>query len=446
MHIADRTTLTSDVTDLSDLKEALNNLPPVDTGEQIVGLPQEKRALVFRLLNKEYAIKVFEYLPHEVQEDLLGALYDQQVRQLVDSMSPDDRAILFDELPAKVVQRLLQQLSPGERAATATILGYPDGTAGRIMTTEYVRLKEGLTVEEAVNKIRLQDRDKETVYYAYVTDDNRHLVSVVSLRQLLFSIPGARIREIASDRILKVHTETPQGEVAQMMRRYDLIAIPVVDRENRLVGIITIDDILDVVEEEATEDFQRLAGGGGDERALCSPLVTLRKRLPWLLGNVGLYVGAASVIAPFQNIIAVIPVLAVIMPILSNSSGNVAIQSLTVTVRGLGVGEVTPKDTLRLVRKELIAGLGIACALGISLAVLSLLWSAQQYWWIAGVAAVVMAFNVLVAAAMGTMLPMILKRFDLDPALISGPLLTTVLDAIGFLSFLALVEAVGSLM
>jgi magnesium transporter len=439
MSIAERTNFTTVVTDLGDLKEALNELPPVDTGDEIAELPQEKRAIAFRLLNKEKAIKVFEYLPHEIQEELLGALFDQQVRQLVDSMSPDDRAFLFDELPAKVVQRLLQQLSPSERAATATILGYPEGTAGRIMTTEYVRLKEGLTVEEAVNKIRLQDRDKETIYYAYVTDENRRLVSVVSLRQLLFSIPTALIRDIASERVLKVQTETPQEEVAQVMKRYDLIALPVVDREDRLVGIVTIDDILDIVEEEATEDFQRLAGGAGDEQALCSPVITLRKRLPWLLANIGLYIGAASVIAPFQDTISLIPVLAVIMPILSNSSGNVAIQALTVTVRGLGVGEVTPNDTVRLVRKELLAGFGIALALGLALAVLSVLWSEREQSWIAIVAAIVMGINVLIAGTMGTVLPMVLKTLRLDPALISGPLLTTVLDVIGFLSFLVLV-------
>jgi magnesium transporter len=430
-----------DLTDFNQLKSELNRLPPVDVGDYIAELPPDKQAIAFRLLNKNHAIDVFEYLPADVQESLLNSLQDLQIAQIVEAMSPDDRVELFDELPAGVVQRLLRQLSPSERQATATILGYAEGTAGRVMTTEYVQLRQGLTVGEALHKIRLQDRDKETIYYAYVTDDNRKLVRVVSLRQLLFTIPEVSIKDIASDRVVKVSTETPQEEVAQLMKRYDLIALPVVDREERLVGIITIDDVVDILEEEATEDIQKLAGvSGGDEAALSPPLVTLRKRLPWLLGNIGLYIGAAGAIAPFQGVISLVPVLAVIMPILSNTSGNVAIQALSVTVRGLGVGEVTPKDTLKILHKEVMAGLGTALALGLALGILSLIWSPPQERWVSIVAASVMAVNVFVAATLGTLLPMGLKRLNLDPALISGPLLTTILDAVGFLTFLSLIS------
>jgi len=430
-----------DITDLNHLKSELNRLPAVDVGDYITQLSSERRAIAFRLLKKDQAIAVFEYLPPEVQEELLGSLHDTQVFQIVEAMSPDDRAVLFDELPAGVVKRLLQQLSPQERQATATILGYPEYTAGRVMTTEYVRLRQGLTVGEALNKIRQSDRDKETIYYAYVTDDNRKLVSVVSLRQLLFTIPDVLIRDIASDRVIKARTEMSQEEVAQLMKRYDLIALPVVDREDRLVGIITIDDVVDILEEEATQDIQKLAGvSGGDEAALSAPQVTIRKRLPWLLGNIGLYVGAASAIAPFQSVISLVPVLAVIMPILSNTSGNVAIQALSVTVRGLGVGEVTPLDTLKILRKEILAGLGTALALGLALGILSLIWSPPKDRWVALVAATVMVVNVFIAATLGTLLPMGLKRLKLDPALISGPLLTTILDAVGFLTFLSLIS------
>mgnify|MGYP005840500629 CR=1 FL=1 len=397
-------------------------------------------AIAFRLLNKHQATDVFEYLPPDVQEELINSLHDVQVVQIVENMSPDDRAELFDELPAKVVKRLLQQLSPEQRQVTATILGYPEGTAGRVMTTEYVRLREGLTVGEALSKIRRQDEDKETIYYAYVTDDNRKLVSVVSLRQLLFTFPDVLIRDIAGDHVVKVKTETPQEEVARVMKRYDLIALPVVDWEDRLVGIITIDDVVDIIEEEATEDIQKLAGVSGDEAALSPPQITIRKRLPWLLGNIALYIGAASAIAPFQGVISVVPVLAVIMPILSNTSGNVAIQALSVTVRGLGVGEVTPMDTMKILRKEILAGLGTALALAITLGTLSLIWSPAPERWVSVVAATVMAVNVFIAATLGTVLPMTLKRLNLDPALISGPLLTTTLDAIGFFTFLSMIS------
>ncbi|MBD2070575.1 magnesium transporter [Leptolyngbya sp. FACHB-671] len=429
-----------DIQDFNRLKLELNYLPAVDVGDYITELPPERQAIAFRLLNKIQATEVFEYLPPEVQESLISSLQDAQVHQIIEAMRPDDRAELFDELPARIVRRLLAQMSSGERQATATILGYPEGTAGRAMTTEYVRLRQGLTVGEALSKIRQSDQDKETVYYAYVTDDERRLVRVISLRQLLFSIPDALIRDVASDRVIKAYTTMPQEEVAQLMKRYDLLALPVVDREDRLVGIITIDDVIDILEEEATEDIQKLAGVSGDEAALSPPAVTIRKRLPWLLGNIGLYIGAASAIAPFQQVISVVPVLAVIMPILSNTSGNVAIQALSVTVRGLGIGEVTPKDTVRILRKELLAGLGTALALGFTLAVLSLIWSAPQERWVGAVAGSVMVINVFVAATAGTLLPMGLKRLNLDPALISGPLLTTTLDAIGFLTFLGLVS------
>ncbi|MBW4498053.1 MAG: magnesium transporter [Scytonema hyalinum WJT4-NPBG1] len=429
-----------DIADLNQLKLDLNCLQPVDAGEYITQLPKQQRAIAFRLLNKHQAIDVFEYLPPEVQEEIINSLHDVQVAQIVEAMSPDERAELFDELPAGVVKRLLQELSPEQRQATATILGYSEGTAGRVMTTEYVRLRQGLTVGEALSKIRCQDEDKETIYYAYVTDDNRKLVSVVSLRQLLFTFPDVLIRDIASDRVIKVKTEMPQEEVARIMQRYDLIAVPVVDREDRLVGIITIDDVVDILQEEATEDIQKLAGVSGDEAALSPPQVTIRKRLPWLLGNIGLYIGAASAIAPFQSVISHVPVLAVIMPILSNTSGNVAIQALSVTVRGLGVGEVTPLDTMKILRKEMLAGLGTAIALGTALGTLSLIWSPGPERWVSIVAATVMIVNVFIAASLGTVLPMSLKRLNLDPALISGPLLTTTLDAIGFFTFLSMIS------
>ncbi|AFZ04440.1 magnesium transporter [Calothrix sp. PCC 6303] len=430
-----------DINDLNQLKGDLNRLPPVDVGECIAQLPKEQRAIAFRLLNKSQAIDVFEYLPPEIQEELINSLHDVHVVQIVEAMSPDDRAELFDELPAKVVKRLLQELSLEQRHATATILGYPEGTAGRLMTTEYVWLREGLTVGEALSKIRRQDEDKETIYYAYVTDNNRKLVRVVSLRQLLFTFPDVLIREIASERVIKVRTETLQEEVAQIMKRYDLIAMPVVDREDRLVGIITIDDVVDILEEEATEDIQKLAGvGSGDEGALSAPIVTLRNRLPWLLGIMCLYIGASSAIAPFQPTIAAVPVLAVIMPLFSNTGGTVGIQALTVTIRGLGIGEVTPKDTFRILRKELTAGLGTAITLGITMVLLSLIWAPPQERWVSVIAGMVMMINTLVAVTLGTLLPMGLKRMKLDPALVSGPLVTTLLDAIGFMIFLTMIS------
>lgn len=430
----------SEISDWNRLKIELNQMPAVDVGDFIVDLPPERRAIAFRLLKKDQATDVFEYLPPDVREELIGSLHDAHISHIVEAMRPDDRAELFDELPAGVVRRLIQDLSPTERQATATILGYAEGTTGRLMTTEYVRLRQGLTVAEALSKIRLNDQDKETVYYAYVTDNNRKLVQVVSLRQLLFSLPNALIGDIASDRVIKVYTETPQEEAAQLMKRYDLLALPVVDREERLVGIITIDDMVDVLEEEATEDIQKMAGvTSGDESSLSHPLQKIRNRLPWLVGIMALYIGASSAIAPFQNTIAMVPVLAVIMPLFSNTGGTVGIQALTVTVRSLGVGEVSPQDTFKILAKELLAGLGIALALGLTMVILALIWTKPEERWVAVVAGLVMATNSLVAVTLGALLPMVMKRLKLDPALVSGPLVTTTLDTFGFILFLSLI-------
>lgn len=430
----------SQVTDLNQLKSELNNLPAVDVGDYISELPAERRAIVFRLLNKDRAIDVFEYLPPEIQEELIESLHDTQVCQLIEAMSPDDRVALFDELPAGVVKRLLPQLSPEERQATATIIGYPDGTAGRVMTTEYVRLRQGLTVGEALAKMKQSDRDKETVYYAYVTDDRRRLMQVVSLRQLVFTLPDTPIVDIASDRVIKTYTETPQEEVARQMQRYDLIAVPVVDREDRLVGIVTIDDVVDILQEAATEDIQKLAGvAGGEDSSLSSPWEKLRNRFPWLLAIMALYIGASSSIAPFQDTIAKVPVLAVIMPLFSNTGGAVGTQSLTVTIRSLGVGEVTTDDTLKILGKEVLAGLGTAIGLGSTMMLLALIWTPPSQRWVAIVAGTVMAVNTLIAVTLGTVLPMGFKRINQDPALISGPLITTLLDTIGFIMFLSLI-------
>lgn len=430
----------SEIQDLNRLKLELIQMPPVDVGDYIADLPVDQRALTFRLLSKDQATDVFEYLEPDVREELIGALHDTHVCQIVEGMRPDDRAELFDELPAGIVKRLIRQLSPAERQATDLILGYSDGMAGRVMTTEYVQLREGLTVEEAIAKIRANDQDKETIYYAYVTDNNRKLVRVVSLRQLFFSLPTAFVRDIASDRVIKVTTEMPQEEVAMVMKRYDLLAVPVVDREDRLVGIVTIDDVMDILEEEATEDIQRMAGvASGDESSLSPPLEKLRNRLPWLLGVMALYIGASSSISPFQDTIQKIPVLAVIMPLFSNTGGTVGIQAMTVTIRSIGLGEVTPDDTLKVLKQELLAGLGTAVALGGTMILLALIWTKPEERWVALIAGAVMSSNTLVAVTLGTLLPIGFKRLNLDPALISGPLVTTMLDTIGFIMFLTLI-------
>lgn len=426
---------------LTAVKGQVNSMHAPDVAELIHDLESKHQAILFRLLEKELAIEVFEELESFVQQSLLEGMSVSQVKELLHEMSSDDRANLFDEMPAKVVQKFLGQISIKDRQETLSILGYNPDSAGRLMTLEYVILKEQHTVASAIEKIKRQDFDKETVYYAYVTTGDRKILGVVSLKQLLFGESDDKIIDIARTNVIKVTTNTEREEVANIMMRYDLLAIPVVDKEERLVGIITIDDVIDIVEEEATEDFKKIIGGSAEEELTGDALHTISKRLPWLLLNIALYVLASSVVSPFQDLISLIPVIAVILPMMSNSSGNVAIQVLTITVRGLATDSIKVSDAFRVIRKELLASVGIAVGLGVFVGLISMLWiDNEKNYIIAPLAAFIMGANALMASVLGVTVPVVLKKFRLDPALVSGPVLTTVLDALGFLTFLSTIE------
>ncbi|HEY9846604.1 MAG TPA: magnesium transporter, partial [Candidatus Caenarcaniphilales bacterium] len=266
-------------------KTLLMPVQPADIAEAIEGLPEAMQAIAFRLLSKDEAIAVYEYLDSGVQQALIEEFKRQDVHDIVDKMSPDDRARLFDELPAKVVSRLLGQLSPMERQATALLLGYQPGTAGRIMTPEYISLKEGWTASQTLERIRSVAKVSETVYYLYVTDAARRLTGILSLRDLVTAQPAQTIGEVMTRDALYVHTDTDQEEVARMIQRYDFLAVPVVDAEQRLVGIITVDDVMDILEQETTEDIYTLGGGiqsGGDSYFQTNLLIVARRRVVWL--------------------------------------------------------------------------------------------------------------------------------------------------------------------
>ncbi|NER31762.1 MAG: magnesium transporter, partial [Symploca sp. SIO1C4] len=252
---------------LEGAKALLVPVQPVDIAEAIEGLPEAMQVIAFRLLSKAEAIEVYEYLDSSVQQSLIEEFKRQEVIDIVDKMSPDDRVRLFDELPAKVVRRLLEQLSPKERQATAQLLGYEPDTAGRIMTPEYISLKETLTIGETLERIRSLAKVTEMIYYLYVTDAARRLTGIVSLRDLVISSPEKTLGEIMTRDVVYVNTGTDQEEVARLIQRYDFLAVPIVDREQRLVGIVTVDDVIDILEEETTEDIYALGGGvqsGGD--------------------------------------------------------------------------------------------------------------------------------------------------------------------------------------
>ncbi|MFP4651963.1 MAG: magnesium transporter, partial [Phormidium sp.] len=327
---------------LNDAKLLLVPVQAVDVAEVIGDLPENLHAIAFRLLPKDEATEVYEHLDRSVQQALLEEFKNQEVRELVEQMSPDDRARLFDELPAKVVRQLLTHLSPNEREATSLLLGYQPDTAGRIMTPEYISLKEHLTVNAALERIRRLADTTETVYALYVTDAARHLTGILSLRDLVVAQPEQTVGEIMNRDAVFVHTSTDQEEVARTIQRYDFLAVPVVDSEQRLVGIVTVDDIIDVIERETTEDIYALGGlqSDGEDYFQMNLFRVSRQRASWLLILLVTNVLTSAVIRANEGTLKQLVGLAMFIPLLIGTGGNVGTQSSTVIIRGLNMDKI----------------------------------------------------------------------------------------------------------
>lgn len=438
---------------LAGAKTLLGPVQPIDIAEAIEGLPDTMHALVFRLLSKAEAIEVYECLDSSVQQSLIEEFKRQDLLEIVDKMSPDDRARLFDELPAKVVTRLLEQLSLSERKATALLLGYSPNTAGRIMTPEYISLKEGFTVQEALERIRRLASITETVYYLYVTDAARRLTGILSLRDLVVSQPSQTIGEVMTRESVSVHTDTDQEEVARTIQRYDFLAVPVVDSEERLVGIVTVDDVIDILEEEATEDIYTLGGlqSGGDNYFQTNLLTVTRRRITWLLVLFLTNTVTATIIQSYGGVIGKVEavvgqagVLAAFIPLLTGTGGNVGAQSSTVVIRGLNTEELQAKGSLKVIGREALAG----AILGLSLSVVTMLWAlfflGQTLPISLAVGISLFAIAVL-ASVSGASLPFLFRTLGFDPALMSAPFITTAVDVLGVLIYFNLVRVIMQL-
>lgn len=352
---------------LPGAKALLVPVQPVDIAEAIERLPETMQAIAFRLLSKDEAIEVYEHLDSRVQQALIKQFKQQEVLDIVDQMSPDDRARLFDELPAKVVRRLIEQLSPTERQATTQLLGYKANTAGRIMTPEYISLKEEMTVTQALERIRRLANVTETIYYLYVTDAARHLTGILSLRHLVTAQTEQTIGEIMTREVVFVYTTTDQEEVAEIIQHYDFIALPVVDTEKRLVGIVTVDDVIDVLEQETTEDIYTLGGlqAGGDNYFQTNLLSVARKRVGWLLILLVTNTATSAVIRGQEDVLERVVALAAFIPLLIDTGGNVGAQSSTVVIRGLNTKDVRLDQALRIIQREASAGLLLGLMLGV---------------------------------------------------------------------------------
>ena len=348
------------------MKTFLSQKNPTDLADVLPSLPATEYALFFRLLEKSKAVEVFENLEFEDQQKLLAGFRDEQVRDLVEHMSPDDRANLLDELPARVAKRLVRMLSPAERQATSLLLGYKEDTAGRIMTPEYISLKTYLQVSEALAKIRRIGLDKETVYYCYVIDEQRQLLGIVTLKDLVLADPEAKIGDIMHQDAVFVHTDDDQEEVARQIRKYDLLAMPVVDREDRLVGIITHDDVMDIMEEETTEDIYRLGAVPVPEQSYFKArmLTVATHRVGWLLVLLLTNTLTGSIIMEQNALLQSVVALAAFVPLLIGSGGNIGSQTSTVMVRGLALQEVTFQNAFQMLVREVGIGVILGTLLG----------------------------------------------------------------------------------
>ncbi len=424
----------SDEGNLPALKEHLHG-HPVDIATIINELEPSQRVLIFRLLPKDNAVEVFEHLDVDGQSELLSGFVEERMIGMVNEMSPDDRARLFDELPAKVVKKLLSRMTPEEWRATSVLLGFSEDTAGRIMTPEYVDLKIDMTVEEALDWIKRVGHGKETVYNLYVIDNTRHLIGVVSLRRVVLAKEGSKIKDIMNADVINVSTEDDQEEVARIIRDYDFLAVPVVDKEGRLVGIVTVDDIVDVIEEEATEDMLRMGGVEmADKGYFKSSIVSnVRKRIGWLLLLLAVNTLTGYIIIHQRKLLEGIIVLSAFIPILIGSGGNVGAQSSTVVIRSLAIGEIEPKDAARILLREF----GIGIGLGIFLGSVATLWAhwLQGEWNIALVVGLSFVSVITFATMLGTFLPMIVKRIGFDPAFMATPFITTAIDVTALLIY-----------
>jgi magnesium transporter len=420
----------------ANLLNLLQKQHPADLAQIFGSLLDNERQAVFSVLvdrNPRLAMETVSEMGPEPGAHLLTGRSAEEIAKLLQEIPSDDAAALMDYLPEELSNQVLELMRRPESAQVESLLEYGEQTAGRIMNPSVFALSEDLTVGEAITALQ-SARDVEMVFYLYVVDARRHLVGVTSLRRLLLVSPETPLKRIMTPELISVRVDTDQEEVARLVASYNLLAVPVVDEENKLVGVITVDDVIDVIKDEATEDLYRLAGVSGDERVGTPAFEALRKRLPWLGVNLVTAFMAASVVALFEGTISRVTALAVFMPIVAGMGGNAATQTLTVIVRGIALGELSWDNARKALAKEALIGLGSGIGLGIIAA--GVAWATKADPMLGLLLALAMVCNMLVATVAGTLVPLGLKALRIDPALASSVFITTFTDVVGFASFL----------
>lgn len=415
---------------LAELKGYISEMNPVDLAEVIDDLDETNSLLVMRLLPKELGVEVFSYFDVDKQKEIVSMISDEELKYILDELYFDDMIDLLEEMPAEFVSDVLKNAPYSQRRLINEFLNYPKDSAGTIMTIEYVSFDENMTVQDAIDHIRDIGMTKETVYTCYVVNKSSKLVGIVSLRKLVTEDVHKKIGDIMDTDIITVNTHDDREDVAEVFKKYDFLAIPVVDNEYRLTGIITVDDIMDVIEEEATEDFQKMAAmAPSDEEYLDTSIFTLAKhRITWLLVLMVSATFTGAIIDGYSSVLAKVSKLQIFIPMLMDTGGNAGSQSSTLIIRGLAVGDIKIKDFFKVIRKET----SIALLVGTTLATvnfLRLILIERLDVTISFVVSATLIFTVLMAKVIGGVLPIVAKKLKLDPAIMAGPFITTLVDA-----------------
>lgn len=423
----------------SAVKQLIGQMEEADLAKLFEELENEEDAdqfnRLFRLLPKETAAEVFSYMEPEIQEKIVRTLTDTELQHILDDLFMDDYVDLVEEMPANVVKRVMQNTTPANRKLINQYLKYPEDSAGSLMTNEYVYFRSSITVAKAFEIIREYGVDKETIYTCYVTSSRKELLGVVTVREMLLTAPETIIDTLMDTNPIHVHTHDDQEEIAKMFSRYDMLAMPVVDSENRIVGIITIDDAVDVIQDENTEDFEKMAGmTPSDNTYLRTSAFNLAKnRIPWLVFLMIPAMITGALMEYYEAAFVSIPILVTFIPQITGTGGNCGSQSSTMIIRGLALDEITPKDILKVWWKEL----RVALICGAALSLVNFIRIIVQYHdlQVAVVVSVTLILTVCIAKSMGCVLPILAKLAHVDPAIMASPLITTITDALSILVY-----------
>ncbi len=404
----------------------------------------EKAVVAYRMLPKDISVEVFSYLPVEDQVDLINVITDKEIEHIIEELSFDDMIDVLEELPANIVDKILEQAPKGERKLINTFLSYPENSAGSLMTIDYISLRKNMTVAEALAHIKSVGMDSETVYTCYVKDDERRLQGIVSLRTLVISEKEQLLSEIMREDMIYVNVYDDQEDVSETFKKYGFLAMPVVDKEHRIVGIITIDDILDVIEEEVTEDFERMAGviDSSDQEYLdITVWKHVKNRLPWLFLLMCSYIITGGIIHSFEDVLSSVISLVTYMPMLMGTGGNSGSQSATLVIRGMALDEIDLGDALKVVWKEI----RVSFIIGMFLSILNF---ARIYFFdgnsvmVALTVSLSMLVIVIAAKTIGSMLPMFAKKIGIDPALVASPMISSLTDMVSVVTYFLLATAI----